>query len=594
MQRYGEHAPATRAVRASLQAITQLRQRSLLPVGTHLLAEPVKYVTVTAPFVSVVNVVNSMLAATSEALSPASLETELVRTPSMVHMANVSLEHLHYLRVTLHAPSGPAGIPTASGSNSGVRRRHYQPANDVLHATNPSLLLLPRAMRGKLGGGATYAVALRVSNHHSCGRPRQAVPDPCITLVGIKLLGAALQPLVGREALLQWDGLSICTRTPYEDCRLSAHADGNTLLLVCKTLVSRLSLAVDNAALDTALPMRDRFDCELPLLCPSPSRPPSSRRRTLDECLDAPMRHVIRGGLRVTLLGKPTFLHLRGKNFNLFTAQRDGGDGSAGGIGSHGAGGDGGFGLFVEEWVLGPGTPVNLSAPMSGPAPPPPGRRLHQVFAFGAATSNRGGAPATPGGRAPPVGYTTTESAKVLGPGYPHRPSFGPKMPAVAHGGGCCLHLARARPRGSVRTAGAKGEAGPRRWLALRHPSSHTAEDAEGEVASLARHAEIMLGVLHYKLEGYNYLQQLYAFQPRAPFEIIALSRCPAIASRPPRARTPPAPRSHPARPHRMPTPHSLTPHSAARVGHSAGRIRRRVERGCSGALVRMHAPTSR
>jgi len=76
-----------------------------------------------------------------------------------------------------------------------------------------------------------------------------------------------------------------------------------------------------------------------------------------------------------------------------------------------------------------------------------------------------------------------------------------------------------------VRTAGAKGEAGPRRWLALRHPSSHTAEDAEGEVASLARHAEIMLGVLHYKLEGYNYLQQLYAFQPRAPFEIIALSR---------------------------------------------------------------------
>ena len=107
--------------------------------------------------------------------------------------------------------------------------------NARLFSYNPSLILLPPRSRALLG--ATYAVLLKVTNHNNCYQIKTPKPHPCAMYVGLKLLDRELQPLQGREALISWNELrqSICSRTPFEDCRLTAH--GEQLLLVCKTMV---------------------------------------------------------------------------------------------------------------------------------------------------------------------------------------------------------------------------------------------------------------------------------------------------------------------------------------------------------------------
>ena len=102
----------------------------------------------------------------------------------------------------------------------------------------------------------------------------------------------------------------------------------------------------------------------------------------------------------------------------------------------------------------------------------------------------------------------TSEPAELLAPSYPWHVEFGPRMPARAHGGGCCVRLHRRLANGR------------RSWLVVAPgaPGSSMARRAPDDDAAL-------LGVLHYRLDRNQYLQQLYAFQPSPPFKVIALSK---------------------------------------------------------------------
>ena len=114
--------------------------------------------------------------------------------------------------------------------------------NSRLHTYNPSLVMLPPNMRASLD--ATYAVLLKVTNHNNCYSLYTPKPNPCVTYVGLSLLDRDLWPIPGREALISWNQLreSICSRTPYEDCRLAVH--DQQLLLVCKTMLRVIRLEV--------------------------------------------------------------------------------------------------------------------------------------------------------------------------------------------------------------------------------------------------------------------------------------------------------------------------------------------------------------
>ena len=422
---------------------------------------------------------------------------DVVRTPSTRLMLNLSLESLEHMRVELPATAPPPSkvMPGGIPDRHAILMQTVRASNEQLYAVNPSIVLLPPRLRWKLDG-AVYAAVLRVGNHNNCIMQAQRMPRTCITLVGFRLLDGSLEPMPGREAIVGWDGLMTrCAKMPYEDCRLSVeqtHGEVARLLLLCKNHLHRITLELDDEA--HRLPVTARFDCAPPLVCPRSGTPSEAAHGSVP----AAMRHVVRGGLRVVLESvEPTRLPVHGKNFNLFSIdnRRDG--------------------LHLEEWVLGPKTPRNLSDARSAyKATPAPGRRLHAVYSLASlAAGAHSGPQAADGSRnrgTSRVGvqsvssgfYLTTESAALLGPAYPWKIAFGPRMPARAHGGGCCIRL-------QLPFAG-------KRWMVTPAPPREGSNELAGD---------LMLGILHYKLDRMQYLQQLYAFQAAPPFEMVALSR---------------------------------------------------------------------
>ena len=96
-------------------------------------------------------------------------------------------------------------------------------------------------------------------------------------------------------------------------------------------------------------------------------------------------------------------------------------------------------------------------------------------------------------------GFITLEPASIFGRPYQYpntgEGAYGPRKPGVPHGGGCCLF-----------------------WDArLPWPDRHVAAGYRDGTA-------VQLGILHYKLARYQYVQQLYAFEATPPFGLVGLS----------------------------------------------------------------------
>ena len=347
--------------------------------------------------------------------------------------------------------------------------------NDRFHVSNPSIIALPA--RARLGG-AYYVVSLRLSNHNNCFRVMQRTPTPCITLLAFRLLSKFLAPLPHREAVVHWHGAWQCGRTPFEDCRLSA--SHGTIRLLCKTVVQRIEFELDESSVSSP-----RFidHCDSPLICrnpdpssstipaPPPPPPPGKRGSPFDFIRSTPMVTVLRRGLHVRLKGeRHVFATLHGsKNMNLFRGGALHKSDAAGGE-SH---------EYLERWALGPIYPPQPNASgKTGAGLPLRGqtRRLHEVISLDL-TSGRLG-----------ERNLTVEPPSLFGKPYPDRWPHGPRVPATPHGGACC-HRFKFRPQNS---------------------------EHDG--------AAINLGVLHYKLARYQYVQQLYAFGVDPPFPVVAIS----------------------------------------------------------------------
>ena len=106
--------------------------------------------------------------------------TAVRRPHDIIEIHNLTLESIPALRL----PNVTSG------------KRH----NRVFRATNPSIVLLPAHHRAALG--ATYAAAMRVSNHNNCFKVTTPAPTPCLVLLGLRLLGANLEPLPDREVVV--------------------------------------------------------------------------------------------------------------------------------------------------------------------------------------------------------------------------------------------------------------------------------------------------------------------------------------------------------------------------------------------------------
>ena len=375
-----------------------------------------------------------------------------------------------------------------------ARLVHLPQENRVMYATTPSIVALPRQYRRSLR--AAYAVVMKVQNHNNCYRPMSLLPSPCVVLQGFRLLDAQRKPVPGREALLAWSGKtdSTCTKTAYEDCRLVV--DGGKVLLLCKTMVQAIHLALSERAAGGR-----RFHCRPPLECPGVDGEPLLPAQTQP---GGGAVYVVSGaGLDITMLGNRTNLAespafcgdgkiFCGKNNNMFSAPVEPASSE--------------YAMHVERWVLGPfqgrthghgpqsaymqyapGTEwlmdrhyreVGLATAVGRFARrvdhASAGRRLHQVISLSRTAAG--------GWRAEETLQTSEgyELMKMVGPGR-----IGPKMPSVPHGGGCCLH--------------SKAD------LRLGTP-------------------EVLIGCSHYHTPGYQYLQQFYAFKAEPPFEVVALS----------------------------------------------------------------------
>ncbi|KAL1522614.1 hypothetical protein AB1Y20_017597 [Prymnesium parvum] len=373
--------------------------------------------------------------------------------------------------------------------------------NRRLYTTNPSVVALPKHYRRSLR--AVYLAVIKVQNHHNCHRTMTRVPVPCVAMLGFQLLDAHFRAAPAREALVRFgekpaDGT--CGRTSFEDCRLVA-LDA-WLLLVCKTIVQRVHVALSDSTLAEA-----HYHCEPPLEC----RQGASERWTQSPTPQAPPRRgmqfvVSNAGLDLTLVGNQTHFatseyfcgssgRFCGKNFNLFVAPVEPESDERG--------------LYVERWVLGPWR-HGPQSPTTHFAPPTidrlvqvagarssmselevrrrfpvfqairnpakgSGRQLHQVIPMKLASS----------GLWEPEDGTmhSFEGYTMMGMTSPGK--TGPKMPGTAHGGGCCVHI--------------KAD------VSLGTP-------------------EVYVGVAHYHSAEYHYLQQFYAFRPEPPFDIFSLS----------------------------------------------------------------------
>ena len=217
--------------------------------------------------------------------------------------------------------------------------------------------------------------------------------------------------------------------------------------------------------------------------------------------------HVIsNAGLEVALLGNRTQFatsqyfcgnsgRFCGKNYNLFSAPAEPASSERS--------------LFVERWVLGPWrhgpqspsthfapatvdrmvqfakstgsmaeSDVRKRWPVFRREEPTlaVGRRLHQVMPMRFL-------PWTGVWEPEDGALQTFEGYGLMGMTSPGK--VGPKMPGIAHGGGCCVHVMPDERLGTP---------------------------------------EVLIGVSHYHSLDYQYLQQFYAFRHEPPFDIVALS----------------------------------------------------------------------
>ena len=131
------------------------------------------------------------------------------------------------------------------------------------------------------------------------------------------------------------------------------------------------------------------------------------------------------------------------------------------------------------------------------------------------------------------AGIVTREPRELFGRPYSYHNSgagaFGPRKPGVPHGGGCCLlwkdplpwpkaHAVAGRSPSPVQL----GVRAPLSALAL--PVRNRNRDPNRNRNRNRNPTQVQLGVLHYQLSRYQYVQQLYAFEASPPFALVALS----------------------------------------------------------------------